>query len=155
MENERKNKTYKYFVNSHSNYMKKHVLKSSFLAGLCSLMLAFSSWREGKVTEITKPYLGEYECKQAILGEIDCLKKFDYIRLELSADNQFKLSYCETKGKKQTIKGTYEYEEESQSVCLKMGVGGIVHRKFPLRDGVLYITIPFKLKSLALQFEQK
>ena len=63
--------------------MKKQVLKSSLLAGFCTLMLLFSGWREGKLTDVTKPYLGEYECKQATLGEKDCLKKFDYIRLEL------------------------------------------------------------------------
>ena len=135
--------------------MKKQVLKSSLLSGICSIMMMFAGWREGKLTDITKPYLGEYECKQAVLGEKDCLEKFDYIRLELSEDGQFKISYREANSKKQTIKGTYEYDDEKQSIQLKMGVGGIIHRSFPLREGVIYITIPFKMKSLILQFEQK
>ena len=88
-------------------------------------------------------------------AEKDCLKKFDYIRLELKVDGQFVLSYRENDGKKQAIKGTYEYDSKNECVQLKMGVGGIIHRNFPLKEGVIYITIPFKMKSLALQFEQK
>ena len=118
-------------------------------------MLLFSGWREGKLTDVTKPYLGEYECKQATLGEKDCLKKFDYIRLELKVDGKFVLSYRENDGKKQAIKGTYEYDSKNECVQLKMGGGGIIHRNFPLKEGVIYITIPFKMKSIALQFEQK
>ena len=58
-------------------------MKSFILAGVLSLMSLFPNMQESTLKDIAKPYLGEYECKSAQLGEKDCLEQFSYVRLEL------------------------------------------------------------------------
>ena len=135
--------------------MKTIKLKSSMLAGLCALCLLLAGWVQGGIKDIVKPYVGEYECKQATLGGMDCLDEFDYIKLELQRNGKFTLRFCEKSGKKNTIEGTYEYDDKTKSIIFKLdsALGG--QRKFPVKDGILYITVPFGVCTLSMQFLQK
>ena len=107
------------------------------------------------MTDITKPYLGEYECKQVLLGQEDCLKNFTNITLELKPKNQFILSYKAKDEKKRTIKGNYEYDDEKELVTLKSEEMQGIKRSFPLKGGTLYITLPVGEKTLSMRFEKK
>ena len=56
-------------------------LKYSFCAALASLLLILPACGNGSLKDVTKPYLGEYECQSATLGEKDYAQDFFFIRL--------------------------------------------------------------------------
>ena len=135
--------------------MKKVKLKSSIVAGLTGLLLLFPNFKTGSLTEISKPYLGVYECQQAKLGEEEYLDKFSYIELELFPKGKYALRYCEKSGEKQEVKGKYRSDEKKEILTLYLTQGGVFKRDFPLEKGKLTATVPLGNKTLFLQFEQK
>ncbi len=135
--------------------MKTTKLKSSLIAGLSALLLLFPNFKKGSLTEISKPYLGVYECQQAKLGEEEYLDKFSYIQLELFPKGKYVLRYAEKDGEKQEVKGKYRYDEKKEILTLYLTQGGVFKRDFPLEKGKLTATVPLGNKTLFLQFEQK
>lgn len=129
-------------------------MKSFILAGILSLMSLFPNMQESTLKDIAKPYLGEYECKSAQLGEKDCLEQFSYVRLELKGEGNFILYYKEKEGKKKECAGKYVYEKE-KGVLMLMDKNGIFKREFPLNEGILTISLPIGERNLILKFEQK
>ena len=130
-------------------------IKSSILSGILTLFLSVSLFGKSSLKEITKPYLGVYECTQAQLNNVDCLDRFSYINLELKSDNEFTLYYCEKNGEGKQESGKYQYDANKQKLTLTGGVGGFFKREFPLKEGILTITIPLGEKTLSFKFEQK
>ena len=117
-------------------------------------MMIFPNVKESKLTDFTKPYLGEYECKSAQLGSKDCLERFSYIRLELKDEGAFTLRYKEEKEKERQMEGNYLYNKERGVLTLTSKSGGF-KREFPLSNGLLTVSLPVGEKNLVLQFEQK
>ncbi len=135
---------------AHTRSMKVK-LKTSMLAGLCALLSV-----GGSLKDISKPYLGEYECKSATLGNREYADDFDFIRIELRGDERFVLSYREKDDRStHTTEGIYEYDETNGTVLLKTREKGTMKRRFPLKDGVLLVTTMLGEKLLTLRFEQK
>lgn len=135
--------------------MKKYVLKSSLCAGLAALLLTLAPVK-GSLKDITKPYLGAYECKSATLGDKEYLDDFSYIRLELKADESFSLYYAFKGGEKKEETGRYKYDGENKSVTLiGKGLGNREFKKsFPLDNGKIFITLSVGGKMLIMEFEQ-
>lgn len=134
--------------------MKKYTLKSSLLAGLAAMLLFFPSWKESSLTDITKPYLGEYECKSAMLGDSDYTEMFSYIRLELKSDETFSLYYCPKQGKKREETGKYRYDKEKNTIALRIGENG-EEKEFPLKEGQISLTFRIGSKMFSMRFERK
>ena len=122
--------------------MKKLKLKSSVFAGLAALALLFPNLKTGSLTDITKPYLGMYECQNATLGEDDIIDDFSYVRRK-------------KKGKEHKETGKYVYDKEAETICLSTGVGDVLKRTFPLKNGVISITMRMGTKTLQMQLKQK
>lgn len=135
--------------------MKTIRLRSSLLAGLIFLLFFFPNFRLGSIDEITKPHLGVYECTEAKLNDNDLLDRFSYIHLELKTAEDFILYYQEKEGSKKQETGKYEYDREKGSLTLIGGVGGFFKREFPLKEGVLTISVRIGEQTLSLKFEQK
>ncbi|MBR2646423.1 MAG: hypothetical protein IKD47_02565 [Clostridia bacterium] len=135
--------------------MKKAIVKSSILAGLMGLLLCFSGLKDSKLTDITRPYLGEYQCERATYGSKDYLDTYTDIRLELKSDNTFVLTALDKTNKKKTIKGKYSYDEKKQTLTMRWGKGGFIRRKIPLNGGELCLTIQIGNKTLVMNFIQK
>ena len=129
-------------------------MKSFILAGILSFMALFPNVKDSTLKDIVKPYLGQYECKSAQLGDKDCLEKFSYIRLELKDDENFILYYKEKEGRKKELEGKYAYDKEKGVVKL-CDKNGVFKREFPLDKGILTISLPLGDKILILQLEQK
>lgn len=131
----------------------KMTIKSSILAGLCALCAIGKST---SLKDIAKPYLGEYECKQAIYGGKDYLETFTYIRLELQSENRFVLTYCDKLlNKKNQVEGKFSFDEQTNSITLQVGEEDCIKRQFSLKDGVLLVITTIGNKILQLRFEQK
>ena len=135
--------------------MKKQVLKSSLLAGITALLLTFGGFREGTLTDITKPYLGEYECKSATLGNEEYVDEFSYIILELKADETFVLRYKTKNKTKGEEKGEYSYDKEKETITLTLGEKSQFKREFSLKKGAICIEFPVGAKLFVMRFEQK
>lgn len=123
-------------------------MKSCILAGIAAL--AF--YLPNTIKEITKPYLGVYECKEARLGNEDYLQRFEDITLELKGDGEFILTFQEKGGKIRREKGKYTYDEKRGVVTLD---GGSMKREFPLKNGELRFQLSLGGKWLSVLFEQK
>lgn len=133
-------------------------MKTCLFAGLFSLLLTFpfiSKITAQVLTDITKPYLGTYECRVATLDEKEYLQDFSYIRLELKKKNTFYLRYCTKDGAKKEKKGKYKYNKERHNITFYTSIFPFFKREFPLENGVIYITIPVGEKNLRLLFEQQ
>ncbi len=126
-------------------------MKNILISALCALILRFPGWTSG-LKEITLPEVGIYECTQASLGEKDHLEYFSDLHLELKGDGTFVLYYQEKDKDKKQAKGNYRYDRERNVITLQ---GGEYKREFPLKEGVLTVTLRIGEKTLMLTFEQK
>lgn len=133
----------------------KKLLKKGWVCLLILVSaLCFSCCANTSLKDITKPYLGEYECKSATLGEMDMLNAFSYIKLELQADDRFLLTYKTKHGETGRQQGAYKYDGEEKSLILSME-GGAYKRSFPIDKGTIDISLPIGGKQLYLQFSRK
>lgn len=129
-------------------------MKSFIIGGLAALLSLFPNLKESALDDMSKPYLGEYECKRAQLGSMDCLKRFNYVRLELKDEENFTLYYQEKGEQKRQVNGRYAYDKERKTLILK-GEEGEIFRECTLEEGVFIVSIPIAGKILLLEFEQK
>lgn len=138
--------------------MKMLKLRTSILASVCSLLAVipnFSAVKNGDLKEITKPYLGVYDCQQAQLGNKDLLEDFSSIQLELKDGECFVLHYEDKDGQKNKVKGKYVYNEKEKEIALQMEGEYPFKRSFPLKNGQIIVSFPVGNKQLRLIFEQK
>ncbi len=135
--------------------MRKHFIKSSILAGIASLLFSFSALKVGSLTDITKPYLGEYECKSATYGKKDLLEKISCVVIELREDNTFVLRYKDKKGKQKEETGEYTYDSENKTVRFKKHGICEIKRDLTLEKGNLYGTMKMGWNTVTIHFEQK
>ncbi len=140
---------------AHTEDMKKFKVKSSLLAGAAALLFSFSALQKGELTDIAKPYLGIYDCTEARLSDKDLLERFDDVKLELKAKGEYVLYFKEKGGKTKRVKGKYHYDREKEIVTLHVPHSRVIRREFPLKKGVLTVSVPYGDKILILQFEQK
>ena len=120
------------------------------------LILATNGWtKEGKLTEISRPYLGTYECESFYYGGEDRLDDFDYVRLELQSDGSMKLLYREKDKKANEIPLTYEYDEKTQELAVR-GQWGIfkIEKKFPIENGEICGVLPLGGKQITVKFKK-
>ncbi len=134
---------------------KRQVLKSSLLASLTALSLLLPNVKNPNLTDITSPHLGFYECEYARLSGEEFSDDFEYIYLELKANETFVISYCKKGGKEQKEQGKYKYDKEKESVAFFLSDANALKRTFPLKDGELLITLRFGGKTLNAKFKQK
>ena len=137
--------------------MRKGIVKSSILAGVLALLAVlpwFRSIKTAQLIDVTKPYLGRYECTMATLGEKDLLQNYAYIDLELETEKEFTLYYREKEGKVRQTHGRYKYDKTKSAISITGLKGLILNRPFPLENGVLTISVPLRGKMLVMRFEQ-
>lgn len=130
-------------------------VKYAICAGLSTLALLFSACGNSSLKDVTKPYLGEYECKSATLGETEYVDDFSFIRLELKQDGEFTLYYNHKNGKKGEESGSYLYDKNEETITLTYGELGTLKRKFPLTNGEIYVTLPIGSQTLSMKFARK
>ena len=135
--------------------MKKKTIKTLFFTAILAIVLCFSCCANTSLKEIAKPYLGEYQCKSATLGEKDMLSAFEYIKLELNPDNTFVIRYKTRLGQAGEEWGNYTYSPDTQSIRFFGGEKGELKRDFSLKEGKIDVSIPIADKQLHVQFARK
>ena len=91
---------------------------SLFLLGGCDVS------EMGSLAELSKPYVGVYECEELSLGGEEMLEKFEKIQLELEYKGDFTLSFLTLEGMEGEYEGEYEVSIEDEELKLSMTSGG-------------------------------
>ena len=129
----------------------------SFLLGclLFSSPLQASALLSHSLTEIVRPYLGIYECRQMLLDGEDKLNEFEYIKLELKSGGEIVLSFLDKQGKKGKTNAEYEYDEKAQPITIRKNIGNqILKRSFPLKNGEVLVHLIYETRTIVMKFEQ-
>ena len=110
----------------------------------------------GGLKDISKPYLGTYECEEIFLGGEDRSGDFEYLRIELSDGGKMMLYYREKSGKKGEAEGKYTYDREAKTITLYTDfMGRELKRSFPLEGGEIDISARYGGKTLVMKFVRK
>ena len=103
---------------------------SLFLLGGCDVS------EMGSLPELSKPYVGVYECEELTLGGEEMLEKFEKIQLELEYKGDFTLSFLTLEGMKGEYEGEYEVLIEDEEIKLSMtSEGAEKHFFFRMEKG--------------------
>ncbi len=135
--------------------MKTTILKSSVLATIMAISFSFAGTKLSTLPEITKPYLGCYQCKSVTLGDKEYLDDFSDISLYLNNDETFTLYYSPKDGERHEQKGNYKYDIEKGTITFSIKGLPCFKRSVVVEKGVFFITLPIGIKTLRLHFEQK
>ena len=116
-------------------------------------------FRSGNLKEITKPYLGVYECTQAKFGSKDVKSEFKSLTVELTSGGEFCLRYALKNGLRDERCCKYSYDEKTGEIILSPDflpkeIFG-KKNKVVLKDGTITAFIRFGRKNLVMKLTQK
>ena len=127
----------------------------SFVLGCVLFFSPMQAALPNTLTEITRPYLGMYECKQLLMDGESKLEDFKSIKIELKSNGQMLLYFEDRKGQKGKASAEYEYDEKSQTITVYTSVGAQkLKRTFPLKNGELFVHLIYETRTVTLKFEQ-
>lgn len=129
-------------------------LRVSALSSLLGLLLGVTA-HSASVKTIAKPYVGEYECQTARLGDTDCLQYFDFIRLELTTKGTFHVRYKTRTGTRGENSGDYRYADDERTVTFIEENASAPQRAFPIDRGTLTVCLPVGERMLYVRFQRK
>ena len=78
----------------------------------------------GSVKSLTKPYIGEYECVEARLGETDLLEKYEFIKITLIDDKKMEIGFKPKNGSQRSFEGEYSVDSETREFTGEAGMLG-------------------------------
>ena len=119
------------------------------------MLFPLSALRDGNLKEITKPYLGEYECQSATLGDTDLATYYKSIVLDLKKDGTFFLTITDKMGKKHAQSGKYAYDEQTGMLTFCDSANGGFKRECALDKGECCLTVPVGGKMVRIKFARK
>ena len=79
---------------------------------------------QASIKTITKPYIAEYECVEARLGNENLLEKYEYFYITLVNSEELEISFREKDGKRTLLKGTYTIDPKTRELTGETGVIG-------------------------------
>lgn len=132
--------------------MKVNRIKSCCIVGIMALLFSVSP-TESSIKDITKPYLGEYECQSARLGELEYLDGFKEIVLELKQNGKFVVRYQTKSGRRGEVDGKYEYDAKRKEITFLKEDG--YKKSFALSKGEFTLSFPVNGQIMKIQFKQK
>lgn len=107
------------------------------------------------LTEITRPYLGMYECNQLLMDGESKLDEFEYIKIELKSDGEMYLYFLDKTGKSGQAIAEYTYDEKAQMLTMFKKIGQqTMKRSFPLKNGEILVYLIYETKTITMKFKQ-
>lgn len=108
----------------------------------------------GPLKSITHPYIAQYECVEATLGEEDLLKKFDFIKITLLNKENMELCYKPKDGESKTIKSNYTFDYKTRKLTAEVGILGYTFKQSTvIEKGRFTISKPIGSKQLIMKFK--
>ena len=125
---------------------------------LCTLILTILSACDmknaGPLKSITHPYIAQYECVEATLGDEDLLDKFDYIKITLVNKDTLELNYKLKDGDNKTIESNYNFDVNSRTLTAEVGIlGYTVKQSTVIEKGKFTISKSISGKQLIMKFK--
>lgn len=105
---------------------------------------------------LSRPYIAQYECKEARLGGENLLKSFEYIKIIFLNAEEFELAYKPVGGEKKIYSGNYSVDPVSRELEADITILG--HRlkgKTKVENGKFSIQKTLGGKELYVLFESK
>lgn len=110
----------------------------------------------GSLQALTNPYIAQYECTEAKLGDEDLLEKFDYITLVLEDKEKLQFIYKPKNGNKQIIESNYSFDLETRELTSEIWILGYKFKQSTIvENGKFNVSIPIGNKQLVLKFASK
>lgn len=138
---------------------RKFLIFTAIFAAIISMLVtlpACDADPHGDIKSITKPYISEYECVEARLGNDNLLEKYDYIKLTLLDGEQMELSYKLKDGDKKSYLCDYEIDDKTREITADFWLLGIEHReKVAIENGGFTIAKNLFGKPLVMKFKTK
>lgn len=107
----------------------------------------------GSLKYITKPYIAQYECVEARLGDIDLLEKYEYMRIIFVDGENMTFEFKPKGGEKRSFDGKYTLDNKTRELEGEIGVLGFKFReKVILQNGKFALSLPFLGKELTVKF---
>ncbi|MBD5585249.1 MAG: hypothetical protein HDQ88_09205 [Clostridia bacterium] len=142
--------------------MKKNIKIISLILCLIAVLALFpacssvASADNSSLKSITKPYIGEYECVEARLGDKNLLEKYEFIKITLVDNENMEVSYKPKNGKKKTYEGAYSVDPNTREFTGEIWVVGIKFReKTKIENGKFVLTKNLFTTPLIMKFEMK
>lgn len=135
---------------------RKYLLPAILLCLIFSLFCGCDAQNAGSLKELTHPYINEYICIKAYLGEDDLLENFEYIKITFADEEKAEFSFKLKNGKKYTYSGKYEHDDKTGEITCKTGILGIdVKEKIIIEKGSFTVSKLIGEKMLFMVFEAK
>lgn len=140
-------------------YYRKGYLGWAVLAAFLLCCLVFTGC-EGDVTkmsslaELSRPYVGEYQCEQLTLAGKDMLSDFEWVRLTLGYDGNAVISWKKTDENKGEYSMRYEADPDGETITFFPEKRGIAARTFPMKNGTVRIGMSLLGRYLEAVFRQ-
>ncbi len=137
--------------------MRKKILLAVLTVALFLVLLpACDAKAQGSLKSLTLPYIAEYECVEARLGEKDLLEKYEYIKITLLDKSEAEVSFKPKDGKKFAFTGEYTVDPETRVLEGEFGILGIRYKeKTTVRNGSFTIIKNLFGSTLYMQFKVK
>ncbi len=121
---------------------------------LLTLLPACEIKNAGPLKSITHPYIAQYECVEATLGDEDLLKKYDYITITLQDKDTLELSYKPIDGEAKKIKSKYQFDCNSRTLTAEIGLlGHNIKQSTVIEKGRFTVSKSFCGKQLIMKFK--
>ena len=135
--------------------MKKRVIIYAFL---CVFLLTFLSACDmknaGPLKSITHPYIAQYECIEAKLGDDDLLKKFDYIKITLIDKENLEINYKQKDSENKSIKSKYSFDIKTRTLTAEVGILGYTFKQSTVVEkGKFTLSKSIGGKQLIMKFK--
>ncbi len=139
--------------------MGKIIRKGAVLAACIVIFAVFCGFKVSELSslrEFSSPYLGEYECTEALLGGKDILKMFKTVTLTLEKEGRFTIVAKSKAGVRSEKSGTYAYEEETSELVFRAERKGKTYEKrAKLENGSFTVSQSLSGRELVLRFRAK
>lgn len=110
----------------------------------------------GSLKSITRPYIAQYECKEATFGGEDILDKFDYIEINLADKEKLQLIFKLKNGERHVYDGKYTFDVKTRELSADIGVMGVKFKKTTtVKNGKFTVSKTIGKKQLIMQFKAK
>ena len=123
---------------------------------LLTVFPACDAREAGSLKALTKPYIAQYECTEAKLGDEDLLEKFEYITIVLEDKQTLKLIYKPKDGEKHVMESTYSLDTETRELTADLWILGYKFRQSTtVKNGKFTTTKKIGDKQLIMNFKSK
>ena len=135
--------------------MKKYLKVLLFLIPLCLVILcSCKPIQDSSIKSITRPYVAQYECIEAKLGETNLLDDYEYVRIILLDNSDMELNYKQKNRGVHSANGKYSFDEETHEITAEIGILGYTFKeKTIIENGEFLIKKTVRNRELVMKFK--